>query len=102
MAKPYYADYVNRLMRWYCRANAEGRDVIMTNYVDYFNWTAVESAMSGLTEKEKHVIIGVYCKRGAFEDNVYQTAKEHHVKENDVWSLVGRVTKKVAEERGLI
>ncbi len=101
-AKPFYADYVNRLMRWYCRAKEEGKEVMLDGSLDLENWTAVERAMGKLNEEEKCAIMGVYCKRDTMADNVYLTALELEWKQDKLWALVGRVTRRVAEERGLV
>lgn len=101
-AKPFYADYVNRLMRWYCRAEEEGKEVMLDDPLDRVNWEAVERAMGKLNEEDKCAIMGVYCKRDTMGDNVYLTALELDWKQDKLWALVGRVSKQVARERGLV
>lgn len=101
-AKPFYADYVNRLMRWYCRAKEEGKEVNLESALDRENWDAVAKVMEGLDEENKCAIMGVYCKRDTMADNVYLTALELGWKQDKLWALVGRVTRRVAEERGLV
>ena len=51
-AKPFYADYVNRLMRWYCRAKEEGKEVNLERALDRENWEAVAKVMEGLDEED--------------------------------------------------
>ena len=101
-AKPYYADYVNRLMRWYCRAQEAGKEVNLENALDRENWNAVARVMERLDEEDKCAIMGVYCKRDTMADNVYLTAFELGWDQDKLWALVSRVTRKVAEERGLV
>jgi hypothetical protein len=101
-AKPFYADYVNRLMRWYCRAKEQGKEVNLESALDRENWDAVAKVMEGLDEENKSAIMGVYCKRGAVGGNVYLTALELGWEEDKLWALVSRVTRRVAEERGLV
>ena len=101
-AKPFYADYVNRLMRWYCRAQEAGREVNLENALDRENWNAVARVMERLDEEDKCAIMGVYCKRDTMADNVYLTAFELGWDQDKLWALVSRVTRKVAEERGLV
>ena len=101
-AKPFYADYVNRLMRWYCRAVEDGREVKLDSSLDRENWDAVAKVMEGLDEENKCAIMGVYCKRDTMADNVYLTALELGWKQDKLWALVGKVTRRVAEERGLV
>ena len=100
--KPFYADYVNRLMRWYCRAKEDGREVKLEGALDRENWGAVAKVMERLNEEDKCAIMGVYCKRDTMADNVYLTAFEMGWDQDRLWALVSRVTRKVAEERGLV
>lgn len=101
-AKPFYADYVNRLMRWYCRAKEEGKEVKLETALDRENWNAVAKVMEGLNEENRSAIMGVYCKRDTLADNVYLTALELGWEQDRLWALISRVTRKVAEERGLV
>ena len=101
-AKPFYADYVNRLMRWYCRAKEEGKEVNLESALDRENWEAVAKVMERLNEENKSAIMGVYCKRDTMADNVYLTALELGWKQDKLWALVSKVTRRVAEERGLV
>ncbi len=101
-AKPYYADYVNRLMRWYCRTQEAGKEVNLGSALDRENWNAVAKVMERLDEEDKCAIMGVYCKRDTMADNVYSTAFELGWEQDRLWALVSRVTRKVAEERGLV
>ena len=101
-AKPFYAAYVNRLMRWYCRAKEEGKEVRLDGPLDKENWTAVENVMERLNEENKRAIMGVYCKRDTMADNVYSTAFELGWEQDKLWTLISRVTRRVAEERGLV
>lgn len=101
-AKPFYADYVNRLMRWYCRAKEEGKEVNLESTLDRENWDAVAKVMERLDEENESAIMGVYCKRDTMADNVYLTALEMGWEQDKLWALVSRVTRRVAEERGLV
>ena len=101
-AKPFYADYVNRLMRWYCRAQEAGKEVNLESALDRENWEAVAKVVEKLDEEDKCAIMGVYCKRDTMADNVYLTAFEMGWDQDRLWALVSRVTRKVAEERGLV
>lgn len=101
-AKPFYADYVNRLMRWYCRAKEEGKEVNLESALDRENWEAVAKVMERLNEENKSAIMGVYCKRDTLADNVYLTALEMGWEQDKLWTLISRVTRRVAEERGLV
>ena len=95
MTKPAYADLVNRWLRWYCRRERlEG--------VECANWKAVETVMDKLTDTERCGIVGVYSKRDTMADNVYLTAIEMDMPQDKLWALIGRVSKDIAIERGLV
>jgi len=101
-AKPFYADYVNRLMRWYCRAIGEGKEVKLESSLDRENWNAVAKVMEKLNEENRCAIMKVYCKRDTIVDSVRLTALELGWEQDKLWALVSKVTRKVAEERGLV
>lgn len=101
-AKPFYADYVNRLMRWYCRAKEEGKEVNLESALDRENWNAVAKVVERLNEENRCAIMKVYCKRDTMVDNVRLTAVELGWEQDRLWALVSRVTRKVAEERRLV
>src|SRR5690606_26117082 len=93
-AKPFYADHVNRLMRWYCRAKEEGKEVKLERALDRADWDAVAKVMEGLDEESRCAIMGVYCKRDTMADNVYLTALELGWEQDKLWALVSRVTRR--------
>ena len=101
-AKPFYADYVNRLMRWYCRAKEKGKEVKLENMLDRENWEAVAKVMERLNEENRCAIMKVYCKRDTMTDNVYLTALELGWEQDKLWALVSKVTRREAQERGLV
>ena len=101
-AKPFYADYVNRLMRWYCRAKEEGKEVNLESALDRENWNAVAKVVERLNEENRCAIMKVYCKRDTMVDNVRLTAVELGWEQDRLWALVSRVTRRVAKERGLV
>ena len=101
-AKPFYADYTNRLMRWYCRAKEEGKEVNLESALDRENWNAVAKVVERLNEENRCAIMKVYCKRDTMVDNVRLTAVELGWEQDRLWALVSRVTRRVAKERGLV
>ena len=101
-AKPFYADYVNRLMRWYCRAIEEGKEVNLESALDRENWNAVAKVVEKLNKENRCAIMKVYCKRDNIVDSVRLTAVELGWEQDKLWALVSKVTRRVAEERGLV
>ncbi len=104
MTKPFYADYVNRMLRFYARKIHSGEVpwMKMKNTVDKENWKCVVRVLDKLPERDKDVIIEVYRRGNTLPDNIYWVAKELKVEQDMIWTLVSKVTKKIAKERGLI
>ena len=101
MSKPFYADYVNRMLRFYARKACIERAIII-NPVDINNCLCVAKVLDALLEKDRDVIIEVYRRGDTLADNIYWVAKELKVKQDMIWTLVSKVTKRIAKERGLI
>lgn len=104
MTRPFYADYVNRMLRFYARKIHSGEVLRMElkNAVDKKNWNCVVRVLDKLPERDKDVIIEVYRRGDTLPDNIYWVAKELNVEQDMIWTLVSKVTKRIARERGLI
>lgn len=104
MTKPFYADYVNRMLRFYARKihSSEVPRMKMKNDVDKENWRCVVRVLDKLPERDKDVIIEVYGRGDTLADNIYWVAKELKVDQDMIWALVSKVTKRIAKERKLI
>ncbi len=101
MSKPFYADYVNRMLRFYARKVYTER-VTVKNPVDINNCLCVAKVLDALLEKDKNVIIDIYKRGDTLADNIYHVSKEMNVNQDMLWTLVSKVTKEIAKERGLI
>ena len=101
LSKPFYADYVNRMLRFYVRkVYREGMTV--RNHVDINNCICVAKVLDALLEKDRNVIIDIYERGDTLADNIYWVSKEMNVNQDMLWTLVSKVTKRIAKERGLI
>ncbi len=101
MSKPFYADYVNRMLRFYARKVCIERAIII-NPVDINNSLCVAKVLDALPEKDRNVIIDIYERGDTLADNIYHVSKEMNINQDTLWTLVSKVTKRIAKERGLI
>jgi len=76
--------------------------VNLESSLDRENWNAVAKVVERLNEENRCAIIRVYCKRGTMVENVRLTALELGWEQDKLWTLVSKVTRKVAEERRLV
>jgi len=80
----------------------EGKEVNLESSLDRENWNAVAKVMEKLNEENRHAIMKVYCKRDTIVNSVHLTALEIGWEQDKLWALVSKVTRRVAEERGLV
>lgn len=100
MAKPYYADYVNHILRFYFRYNfTKG----FKNEVDKMNYTAADKVVQKLSSKDRSMLSEVFNLDGInLVDNIATVAARRNEDSTKLWSLVSTITTKVAKERRLL
>lgn len=101
MSKPFYADYVNRMLRFYAR-KIYPENMTVKDPVDINNCLCVAKVLDALPEKDRNVIIDIYERGDTLADNIYHVSKEMNINQDTLWTLVSKVTKRIAKERGLI
>lgn len=69
---------------------------------DMKNWFAVKIVLDKLPEKDKNIIIEVYRRRDTLADNIYEVSKELGIDQDVIWTMLNKVTKKIAQVRELI
>ncbi len=98
MGRPFYADYVNHCLKKYV-VNYDKKSV---EDVEIENWTAVDKVYKQLLDKDRELIDEIYGRFGTISENIKEINEEMKVNEKYMWTLVARVTKDIAKERGLI
>ncbi len=101
MSKPFYADYVNKMLRFYCR-RVHGQDFKVEGHIDINNCLCVMKVLESLPEWDKNAIIEIYSQSDTLADNIYQISRKLNVKQDVLWTMVSKVTKQIAKERGLV
>lgn len=104
MARPFYADYINHMLRFYARTVRSGDVERLTfkSEVDKLNWHAVNQVLHNLPEQDKDIIIEVFSRGDTLADNIYEVSKELGINQDVIWTLLSKVTKKIAKDRRLI
>ena len=95
----YYREYVNHMLRFYCRFP---KLCEFKNKRDEENWRTTKRVLDTLPEKDKNIIMEVYKRYDGLSDNVYEVSKKLRINQDVIWTLVSKVTEKIAKERGLI
>ena len=100
MAKPYYADYVNHILRFYFRYN---RNKGFKNEVDKTNYIAADKVIQRMPDTDREVLSTVFKQDGInLAENINIAAAQHNEDPTKIWSLVSMTTTKVAKERRLL
>lgn len=100
-----YTEYVEHMLRYFVKSPVYEvpKAKSKADNVNYMNWQSVQNVWCDLKDSEKSILAEVYGERkGDFRDAVKLAALNHGVGAGDVWKLVTRVSKQVAEMRGLI
>ena len=98
--RPFYAEYVNHCMRFYCRNTAKPSS--FKTEVDKKNWEACDTVMKVYTPEERDILLSVYSTRDLMGDNVCNAAKKHNVCQDLVWNLISDACLRFAKHRGLV
>lgn len=97
--KPYYTEYVNHILRFYVRHPS------MTHFktdADKLNHRAAKNVFRKLSDMDSIVIFDIFTRNDTLGDNVYKVAKLRKLKQDDIYTLITRVSNLIAKERGLI
>lgn len=102
MAKPYYAEYVNHILRFYFRYNPSKG---FKNEVDKMNYISADKVIQRMSDADKTVLNKLFGTDNYAFDLVYNVqvfARQHGVEQSEIWSLVSTTTTKIAKERKLL
>lgn len=97
----FYSEYVNHMLRLYVRHRRTPENELKKR-ADVINWETVKEVLDDLDKYDRNVIIKIYEKRDTISDNVLEVSKELNLHQDIIWTLLNKVTKQIAKERGLI
>jgi hypothetical protein len=69
---------------------------------DKKNWIACENALKDFSDEDRELLLTIYREGDTIPDNVYQLAKEKHIKQDTLWKLISELEHRVAKRRGLV
>jgi len=97
--KPFYADYVNHILRFYTRHSDRNG---FPSEIDRLNHDAADKVLSSLDYTEKNIIIDIYSRGDAVSNNIQYVAAMRGMDPKTIWALICRITNEIAKERKLI
>ena len=101
--RPYWADYANHMLRFYCRNDDPTMIYRFRTRTDEKNWKACNSVMKGLNRRDDEVIRFVYGGTMFLEDAVNEYLASHPNEQSDaIWNTIYTVSRRVAQVRGLL
>lgn len=100
MAKTYYADYVNHILRFYFRYSPNKG---FKNEVDKSNYIAADRVIRRLSHNDIELLSFVFKQdSNILADNIYAAATRYSQEPVKIWSLISTTTTKIAKERKLL
>lgn len=98
MSKNTYSTYIRHCLRFYARYD----EPIFQSRADKKNWLACDRVLKRFSDKEREILIAVYKENDTLADNVYQIAKQKHIKQSRIWNMIDNLEREVAICRGLL
>jgi hypothetical protein len=99
MVKKHYSDYVRHALRFYAR-NLDA-SAFKCSAAEQ-NWSACNTVLDEHFPEYRELLISVYQAFDTMGDNVYEAAKKYNVPQDNIWSMMADLERRVAKERGLI
>ncbi len=97
--RPYYTEYVNHILRFYARHPSM---VHFKTDADRLNHRAAQTVFYKLPQQKTAVLFDIYTRNDTLGDNVYEVARSRKMGQDDIYTLITRVSNLIAKERGLI
>ena len=103
MSKPFYADYVNHMLRFYTRHYGNLKQIHTHEYeIEKLNYAAVDTVLSRSSDLEKELITSIYVTEDPVAHTIYSICPKLCINPDEAWKIVSRITKAIAKERRLI
>ena len=100
--KPYYADYVNHMLRFYCRNTDPEMVHQFRTASEEKNWLTCRKVIEKLDVKKRELILRVYRTPATnLGEAVYSVQREMHLSLDYIWEVIGEVSYRVAKTRGI-
>lgn len=100
MVKKHYSDYVRHALRFYARNQTPS--MFNKSVATQQDWSACDVVLNGHFTEYKDLLLSVYQPFDTMADNVYEAAKKFNIPQDNIWSMMADLEKRVAQERGLI
>ncbi len=97
MRKP-YADYACFALRAYF----DETQPCQQSEAEQRNMATCEKVCQLQEERTLNILKDIYQRRDMMSDIIYQVSKERNIPQNDLWTLIAKIEKLFAKERGLI
>ena len=102
MSKPYYSEYVNHILRFYVSVEGRERKTI-PHGADQLNYDAADKVLRTLGETDRAILREVFApSHDSLLYRVIDVAQSRKIPSSDIWTLISRVSRRIAEERNLI
>lgn len=102
--KPYYSEFVRHCLRYYIKTLEEGKGghPVFNSEAERENWSACYQVLNNFSEKDMDIVVYLYRPGDTIADKIYELSKSKGVSQDTIWSLVNRVERGIAKQRGLI
>ena len=100
MVKKHYSDYVRHALRLYARN--PHTPLFEKSMATQLNWIACDIVIRAHFAEHMELLMSVYQPFDTMADNVYEASKKYNVPQDNIWSMMADLERRLAQERGLI
>jgi len=95
-----YAYYAATALQWYYKMQPKPERFYSRAVAN--NWNACEMILSDCDEKMNAILKDIYLSKDTKSDAVYEASKKYNTSQEAIWTMMSRIEKRFAQERGLI
>lgn len=96
--KRHYADFALYALKNHFADDATGTP----SPAEIANEEACKKVCAGLDERTQEILRDICRGRDTLADTIFEVSRARNMNQNDLWTLIAKVEKTFAQERGLI
>lgn len=98
MARYYYTDYVNHMMRLYFKTDG----VDLNTDINDLNYKIAKEVIENLPIRQQEMLADIILPDHPIPFNVSRLVRSYGIDEDEGWALLNYVSEQIAMKRGLI
>lgn len=100
MGERYYTKYVRHMLKYYLATAPE--EPVHKSESDCINWHIADRFVTALHPTDQEILYEIFTRKDTIPDNIYELSREYGISQDQIWTMLDKLTKDMAKARGLI